>query len=242
LDVGANRTFYLEKSAAKISVDSEKDEKKEKWRIKKGYYVGPTAFVYFPSIDRGDASSVAGVGGRAQLVGKNKNIRYSAGLLFSSWKYQIGQIRVDSALSLAEQRGFPGIDNSLGVLQSIESRAFAIEIPLAIEYYFQVANQVNLFAGGGVSPIVFLNQTFEYGYGDILSGGPVTSEVSNSFPGIYLSANVKGGFEWRITDAMAYQTNLIYKLGVTDFGEESRGWDFFGVEATMYFTISRKAW
>ena len=222
-----------EKSSTPISVQTLRDIEKHYSRGV-GIKVGPTAETSTGIYSNGTGHFDIGGGVLGDFI-MSPSISLETGMKQQRRRYEVGDPIQMASMNL------PGLDPSLGVLESVDVESIIFDVPLNLKYRYPISLRTYWNASVGYSFTIFRKQDFEYSH---LFSGPSDSDVTLNtseeivglevYPGI---ANVSLGIAHELKNKKILEIGLYYKRALGELGYENANPSFVGLKGVYWFTV-----
>ena len=183
--------------------------------------------------DIGSGEGLPGIGILGELV-----LSPSLGLE-TGFKYKTRSYAVESP-NAGDLQSYPGIDPNLGTVDEFEGDAKLIEFPINLKYYRLIDQQKSLYLSAGLSPNLYLTQSFEYSQEDESSAteSSITTDADVGESNFYLgTVNASVGMNFDLPKRRSIQLGLFYQKSLSDLGIEERSMNIFGVKSSYWFRV-----
>jgi hypothetical protein len=164
-------------------------------------------------------------------------------VLSPSLSLETGAKYVHRVYNVADKRLFlvqwPGIDESLGTLESIDVDSWIFEIPVSLKYRYPVSVKSHWIASIGYSSLLYKSQVLEYEY-EMVSNplATISSAYRNSHTKVYPGLlNFSLGVSKQLRNGKLVETSVYYQHGLGETGIEQSKPNFLGVRGVYWFTV-----
>lgn len=171
-------------------------------------------------------------------------LRLETGIHFGARSYKIGDTEIDQ-LPAEFFDDYPGYNDQLGTLSSLESDADLIKIPLNLKVFSILDHNKKWYASAGLTPQWAMKQELEYKYALSTPSPPIDGAEYVSFVGskqeissaYYTTTfNLGVGTEVYLNEKLRWQLGVFYQKGLSKVGVENRKLkSSFGVKSSLWF-------
>lgn len=192
--------------------------------------------------DVGIGKGSGGIGFMTEVI-FSPALRLETGLHFGTRVYQISEDEIRQ-LPPSFFGDYPGYDEQLGELSSLESEAKLVQIPLNLKVFAPLDHNKRWYLSAGLTPQWATNQEFDYKYSVQTSDPPDESEFFSyvgSNQEVDLSyytttLNLGLGTEVYLNQRLRWQLGLFYQKGISTAGYENRKLtNSFGIKSSVWF-------
>ena len=194
------------------------------------------------NFDVGKGERNGGIGIMAEAI-FSPTWRLETGIHLGARAYKISSDQIEE-LPPSFFDDYPGYDNQLGELNSLESDALLVKIPLNLKRFAPLDHNKRWFVSAGLTPQWTRKQEFEYRYaielpdppdrGEFVSFVGSKQEVSGSY--YTTTINLGLGTEVYLNERLRWQLGLFYQKGLGDAGYENRQLEnSYGIKSSIWF-------
>jgi len=192
--------------------------------------------------DVGTGKGNAGIGFLTEVI-FSPALRLETGFRFGTRAYNNSQNEVRQfPLSFFED--YPGYDEQLGEISSLESEAKMVEVPLNLKIYAPLDHNKKWYISAGLTPQWARNQEFDYKYSvqtpyppdesEFFSYVGSNQEIDMSY--YATTVNLGLGTEMYLEERLRWQFGIFYQKGLGDAGFENRQLkSSFGIKSSLWF-------
>jgi hypothetical protein len=206
------------------------------------FQFGVEGIYHQSNFDVGDGERNGGFGLMAELL-FSPEWRLETGVHFGARAYKIGEQEIND-LPPSFFEDYPGYDDQLGALTTLESDAILIKVPLNLKRFAPLDHNKRWYVSAGLTPQWSRVQEFEYKYSLQVPNPPQGGEFV-SFVGSKQEAgasyytttlNLGLGTEVYLNEQIRWQLGIFYQKGLGDAGHENRQLtSSYGLKSSFWF-------
>ena len=194
------------------------------------------------NFDVGNGERNGGLGFMSEVI-FSPALRLETGIHFTARAYKISEDEINS-LPPSFFEDYPGYDDQLGAISSLESDADMFQIPLNLKYFAPLDHNKRWYVSAGLTPQWARKQEFDYKYslqtpeppdgGEFVSFVGSKQEVGTAY--YTTTINLGVGTEVYLNERLRWQLGVFYQKGLGDAGYENRKLEnSFGVKSSLWF-------